>query len=246
MSGNGKVIAVGGYDGGAYTYHFDDDNDQWKVLPTPILPYQAPGDGTGAHMDLSQDGNFLAVGSSRHDGKGTDTGAIRIFKWTIAGWNLHDVIIGEKTSDGIGQALAISWDATTIVSSNILANADNIYASGVVYTWKRNINQNQDPKWIKDQIAGSTQLLHLGNKVCLSADGQTIAAEGDDNFYVFKYNQASGTWEPKGSPLESGRLPRRQDQRAQDQGVRSHGLVPNDGKLRRKRAAACAFVASDG
>lgn len=107
MSGNGLVVAIGSRfadalgnvsDTGAVTM-YEVINGDWVMRGSPIYGVAA-GNLLGHSVDLSFDGNMLAVGAPYGDPlAGVDAGAVRIFDWNGSVWVERSVIGGRDPGD---------------------------------------------------------------------------------------------------------------------------------------------------
>ena len=70
-------------------------NDTWNQIGDDI-DGEALGDGSGSSVSLSSDGTRIAIGASGNDGRGTNSGHVRIYEWSGDTWTqLKDDIDGE-------------------------------------------------------------------------------------------------------------------------------------------------------
>ncbi|TNF70247.1 MAG: DUF4347 domain-containing protein [Gammaproteobacteria bacterium] len=77
---------------------------------------EAAGDSLGASVVLSNDGNRVAIGASKNDGNGTDSGHLRIYDWDGSNWvQLGIDIDGEAAADRFGSSAAISADGSRVI-----------------------------------------------------------------------------------------------------------------------------------
>ncbi len=84
LSGNGHIVAFGaigndnnGPASGA-TYIYEYNGIDWLQVGSDIYG-EAEGDFSGFHIDLSADGNMIAIGAHFNDGNGDSSGHVRVF-----------------------------------------------------------------------------------------------------------------------------------------------------------------------
>ena len=59
---------------------YDWDSSAWTQRGSDI-DGEAAGDHSGIQVDISDDGNTLAIGARRNDGNGENAGHVRIYDW---------------------------------------------------------------------------------------------------------------------------------------------------------------------
>ncbi len=152
-------------------------------------------DGFGFDVNLSSDGEILAVGM-------TGVKSVRLFEWNsgTATWvQKGSTIDGEAW--GTGQCVCLSSNG------NILAFGSPFYDSDRgrvrVYEWN-------STDWVQkggDNMIGDTQDSELGKSVSITSDGLTVVAgaydwdNGKGQVKVFEWNSGSSSWEQKGSNI---------------------------------------------
>jgi hypothetical protein len=178
ISSNGNRVAIGASlnDGTAgYAGHvrvFDWNDSSWVQVGADI-DGEAGNDRFGTAVDLSTDGNRIAIGGWWNDGNGTDAGHVRIFDWNGSSWVQAGVDIdGENGNDGSGMSVALS-DNGNRVAIGAWGNDGGGSSSGHlrVYDWN-------GLSWVKniEDIDGETSNDNFGTSVAISSDGQTLAA----------------------------------------------------------------------
>jgi hypothetical protein len=86
MSDDGKTVIIGAYgnDGnGTDSGHariYDWDGSAWTQRGSDI-DGEAAGDQSGYQVDISDDGNTIAIGARKNDGNGENAGHVRIYDW---------------------------------------------------------------------------------------------------------------------------------------------------------------------
>ncbi|MEM6395007.1 MAG: DNRLRE domain-containing protein [Bacteroidota bacterium] len=151
-----------------YVRVFDFDGNAWVQLGPDILG-EADFDALGNGLDLSSDGNLLAIGSSRN---GNSRGHTRIFEWNGTAWvQLGSNITGEVDGELFGDRLAISSSGDRVVIS-ATSNASNGTNAGQVRVFDWN-----GTAWVQagQDIDGDGANSLAGRDVAISADGNRIA-----------------------------------------------------------------------
>lgn len=157
----------------------------------------------GYSLDLSDDGNTLAVGARGDDSLGTDTGSVYVFVRNKGDWRQQQQLTASNPDafDYFGIRVSLSGDGNTlavgahgedsnasgVVSKDnpLLAN-NNITASGAVYLFTRLKGVWSESTILKASNNSSTDdttsMDNFGFSVALSRDGKTLAvgAHGED------------------------------------------------------------------
>ena len=154
---------------------------------------------SGASVSLSADGSIVAIGASRNDENGIDSGHVRVYKYNPnknitnstgpVGWDrLGGDIDGESSYDNSGLSVSLSADGT-VVAVGAQTN-DNVTGTnrGNVRVYKYNPSKNTAVTnqslpnfgpvgWerIGVDIDGEAPSEYSGYSVSLSADGTTLA-----------------------------------------------------------------------
>ena len=88
-------------------------DDRWNQLGTEIEG-EAAEDWSGS-VSLSDDGKTVAIGAHGNDGNGTNSGHVRIYRWSDGSWNqLGSDIDGEAAGDLSGFSASLSADGRTV------------------------------------------------------------------------------------------------------------------------------------
>ncbi|MEL6356637.1 MAG: hypothetical protein AAFQ37_06840, partial [Bacteroidota bacterium] len=211
LSDDGSRMIVGAYRnnnsatraGRAYVYEWD--GTTWVLLGSPIDGDEV-GDNAGWSVDISGDGNRIAVGLISNDGGGDNAGSVRIYEWSGADWiqlgsNLDGIVI----ESAFGESLALSGDGNRIV---IAAPSYSVFEGEAgrtqVYEWNGN-------DWVQlgDNIDGQNTGDRDGSAVAISSDGSIIAIgaklndDGGNQAGQVRVFSWSGTaWVQLGADLE--------------------------------------------
>lgn len=112
FSEDGRVLAVGArgtfYESPGYVTIFREEEGSW-VLQGERIYGKTDGDGFGADVALSKDGNVVAVGAPLNEDFGKGSGSIRVFEFdtTLGTWEQVGSPIGGRPRGGYGSSVAI-------------------------------------------------------------------------------------------------------------------------------------------
>ncbi len=111
-------------------FEWDSVNEQWQQKGSDIGG-EATGDVFGGALALSSDGSIIAVGATRNDGNGTNSGHVRVFEWLNNVWEQKGADIdGTVAYDWTGYAVALSNDGLTLALSDPLNDSSGGTDSG--------------------------------------------------------------------------------------------------------------------
>ena len=196
-------------------------NDTWTQLGEDI-DGEALGDGSGSSVSLSSDGTRIAIGASGNDGRGADSGHVRVYEWSGDKWTkLKDDIDGEALGDGSGGSVSLSGDGTRVAVSAPLNDGDderNIenedgenYGHVRVYELPREIKIKEsslftispNPSWPNvislTEVSNGTSS-RLEQKLIMNV---TELPAGGANYRILR-SGPNGRWIFTTGPLESG------------------------------------------
>ncbi len=179
---------------------------QWTQIGND-LNGEAAEDEFGKSVDLSDDGSIMAVGGFRNDGKGTNSGHVRVFKNEAGTWTqIGDDIDGENAGDLSGQSVSLSADGS-VVAIGAFRNGGSFNNAGHVRIYK---NDNGTWTQVGGDIDGADISAFSGWDVSLSADGSVVAIGA--YFYspflktgaghVRIYQNNNNTWTQIGNDIE--------------------------------------------
>jgi hypothetical protein len=171
------------------------------------LQADAAGDNFGYSVNISTDGNTVAIGAPFNNAGGTGRGAVKIFRWNSSAWvQLGANINGEGNNDISGNAVSLSGNGNTVAIGAPFNSAGALQQSGQtrVYTWN-------GTTWTQQgiDIDGTATNDYSGQSVSLSNDGKTLAVGAPQDFFgggfgwtkVYTWN--STAWVQKGSTVTS-------------------------------------------
>lgn len=160
-------------------------------------------DRFGISVDLSSDGNIIAIGAHTSDANGVDSGQVTIYKnvngiWTQIGQDIN----GESSGDQFGGSLSLNSNGN-VIAIGAEGNNNN---SGHVRIYE-NINNN----WIQlgQDIDGEAERDFSGSSVSLSSDGTIVAigarandGNGNESGHTRVYNYNNNIWYQLGEDID--------------------------------------------
>ncbi|MEM8490787.1 MAG: Ig-like domain-containing protein [Pseudomonadota bacterium] len=216
LSSDGQTIAIGaprnqggsdlGRRGHARVYRLN--GSTWEQLGGDIdgeIDLERAGDA----VDLSSDGQVLAVGAPYQDDLDRLPGRTRLYRWTGLFWEkLGTDIVGEAGDDLFGASVSLASDGET-VAIGAPRNDDNGADSGHVRVYRWNgVDWTQQGR----DIDGESSLDRSGTSVALSADGQIVAIGAptnngpggfeDNRGHVRVYWWFEGNWNQVGTDID--------------------------------------------
>jgi hypothetical protein len=190
LSANGSIITIGslGADIGGVSqagqvkvYRIDGGGSSWEQLGESIYGDNAD-DWFGWSVDISPDGNSLAVGTHVFDGPGY----AKVFSLENGGDDLGAAdwkqvgltITGEANGDRFGYSVSLSDDAKTLAVGAPYANGKDGDNVGRVSIYRM---EDSESVWkqIGEDIEGEAAIDRSGWSVSLSANGTTVAISSD-------------------------------------------------------------------
>jgi hypothetical protein len=119
VSSNGNAFVVGAYGhnvNSGVIYYYKWNNPDWETNQI-FASDGATGDNFGFSLEISADGNKIAVGAYGDDDNGVDSGSIYSFTWNGGGWETNKITAADGAAgDAFGYSVAVSPDGSTIVT----------------------------------------------------------------------------------------------------------------------------------
>ena len=188
LNANGNMIAIGAINNqgslGLNSGHvrvYKNNNNVWTQVGTDI-DGEAAGDFSGYSVNLSANGNILAVGAVYNHGiNGASSGHVRIYKnignvWTQIGNDID----GEASIDQSGRSVSLSADGSIVA-----IGAGRNHGINGIYSGHVRVYKNSNDSWVQigNDIDGEGSSDIFGQSVDLSANGSILAigARGNDN-----------------------------------------------------------------
>jgi len=211
ISGNNNTMIIGAagddqdvesFNGAAYIYEFSNSgwNQQTKLLASDIQGFAA----FGCSVDISQDGNTVAVGafgsnSASVDPEFTGNGAVYIFTRSGSTWTQQAKLLASDldSSDSFGSSVSLSTDGNMVVvgAPNEDTSPNSFNGAAYVFTRSGSI-WTQESKFIASDPG---DYFNFGRSVSLSSDKSTAAVgcPGASATYVFTRSGTSWTEQEK-------------------------------------------------
>lgn len=173
ISSDGSKFAISeGYDLIGRVRVFERSGASWVQMGQDVLD-GFNGNGFGAHVRMSADGNTIIAGGPTSNNAGTQAGQVMVYEWDGNSWLQKGITLFGNTDARFGQAVDIDDDGNRIVvGAPYLSNTNGIADTGtvVVYEWNGN-------GW--DQMGlplkGSAVATGYAAELDISGDGNTIA-----------------------------------------------------------------------
>ena len=215
LSNDGNRVAVGSPWNNAkgtrtgQTQIFDWDGSEWAQAGSDING-ERKQDYFGYAVDLSGDGNILAVGAKMNDNSnGYNSGHVRVFNWSNSEWSqIGDDIDGEDGSDYSGTAVSLSDDGSILAVGAFHNDGGSPGAArGHVRVYKYNGSQ-----WVQlgGDINGEATYDLSGSYIDLTSNGTRLAigalgndgVNGEDSGHVRVYEWDSTNWVQLGNDID--------------------------------------------
>ena len=181
LSDDGMTVAMGatgndanGSSSGHVRVYKWDGIGSWNQLGSDI-DGEAASDNSGTSVSLSSDGTIVAIGASRNDGNGSDSGHVRVYEYDGSSWSqLGDDIDGEAAGDYSGDSVSLSSDGTKVAIGAYGNGSDSGHVRVYEYSsgsWTQ----------VVADIDGEAASDNSGRSVSLSGDGTKVAIGADEN-----------------------------------------------------------------
>ena len=205
LSSDGTRVAIGapqndgnGNNSGHVRVYELSGND-WIQLGADI-DGEAANDQSGATVSLSGDGTRVAIGAPYNDGRGSDSGHVRVYELSGGIWTqLVSDINGEAASDQSGFSVSLSSDGARVAIGSYLNNLNaghvRVYStasppSAPSAPTATSGNGQATVTWSKPADGGSTI---TGYTVTSSPDGRTCSTSDADTLTCVVTGLTNGT-----------------------------------------------------
>ncbi len=205
---DGSVVVTSSpyYGGGGLVRVYQLSNDNWTQIGQDIVGDLGDGDQVGRSIDVSDDGNIIAVSSNTNDSLYQNAGKVIIFRLVNDTWTqIGEDIYGEATGDKSGHMLSLNSDGTIVAISAPNNNSGGLDDSGHV-----RIYRNIDDNWIQlgQDIDGEISGGLLGLALSMNGGGTIVAigsrsdeTEFEDVGKVTVYQIVGGVWVKVGEDI---------------------------------------------
>ena len=188
---------AGSNSGVAIVYRLSSDKE-WIMMGNTIEGVSG-GDKAGTSVDISDNGDIIAVGAYLNDNiNGDSAGHVRMFEYNSNDerwYQLGKTLNGESSSDGFGASVALSSNGTTIGVGGPLSNT---YYEGHARVFR--LSDKNEWVQVGNNINGNVRDGNFGDQVDLSSDGNIIAIGMPGEVKIFRLE--NGSWTMLGGPIE--------------------------------------------
>ena len=211
LSDNGMRVAVGaqynddsGFEAGNVRV-FELSGGAWNQIGSDIDGENAE-DWSGFSVDLSGDGQRLAVGAPNNDGNGSNSGHVRIYEFSGGNWiQIGSDLDGEASGDSFGNSVSLDFTGQKLAVGAPF-NDGNGSNSGHVRVFEYNLGTwNQIGTDLDGEAAGDL----FGYSIDLSGDGNRLVAGAFNNDggasnsgHAKVYEYSLGAWNQVGLDID--------------------------------------------
>ena len=195
---------------------YENVSGAWNQLGQTLI---LDGYGFGFSVEISGDGNRIAIYSVQTSEISYSYGHVRVYEYNGVEWiQLGDIISGDNNTDELGSSMSFSSDGSVLAVGMPGVKDENFYSIGGVRIFKFNNNQWEQ---LGQSILGVGTVYYyadkLGESVSISADGNRLAVGGSEHslYYpefdaygpytgvvrIFDYNLMTDTWEQFGDDI---------------------------------------------
>ena len=130
---------------------------------------QNQDDFFGSSVNLSNDGNTVAIGSYAFSGIASFGGIVKLFEWNGITWTQKGSdILGTNTNQYLGASISLTGNGNTIA----IGSPNNNSGTGIVQVYKWIVNG-----WVQEglNITGSSIHEYFGSSVSINGNGNFLA-----------------------------------------------------------------------
>ena len=202
LSSDGNRVAIGApfnnTNGAGDEQIYEWNGGSWSQVGTNISE-EAPNDGSGQSISLSNDGNRVAIGATSNDGNGMNAGHVRVFEWDGGNWSqIGSDIDGEGDNDTSGASVSLSSNGDKVAIGAPYNDGNGMNAGHArVFGWDggswSQIGFDIDGEEESDQSGTSVSLSSNGNRLAIGAIGSDGNGTGTDagSVRVFEFETVS-------------------------------------------------------
>lgn len=210
LSSDGNIFAVGlernnnlNGDASGAVRVFENIGNVWTQIGEDIIGENS-NDRFGSSLELSSNGNILAVGARLNSDNGMWSGHVRVYNNINGTWvKIGQDIDGEAEEDASGGSISIASDGNVIAIASTQNKAESNFPVGHVRVYK-----NISGIWTQlgEDIDGEDPYDRFGNTISLSSDGNILAI-GNPGFGTYAYGRTkvlkfmNNSWIPLGDDI---------------------------------------------
>ena len=201
-------------------YEFNNNNNDWEKIGNTIFA-KNPFSRFANSMDISNDGNILAIGAWSYDdldNNNRNLGRVIVYKYDSNEWSkLGNEIIGDIPYEEIGYPVSLSGDGKLLAISS---PANSFRSTNLPYVKVFNFSDNN---WnqLGDTIFGDNK--NFGFTISITSDAKLVIGSYYENNYsgkIYYFELINNKWIEKSFPIVSNN--------AGYLGIRTH--ISDDGK----------------
>jgi PBP1b-binding outer membrane lipoprotein LpoB len=217
INADGTIFAAGAYknngngsdSGHVRVFEWNTDTEQWEQKGQDI-DGESSGDYAGISVSINSDGTIIAMGASRDDGNGSNSGSVRVFEWNTdtEQWVQKGLNIdGEAGSDSFGVSVSINSDGTVVAAGATLNDGPGGELSNGgharVFEWNGSAwvqrGEDFDAEAVNDRY---------GYSISLNSDGTIVAVGAErggplNGGYAKLFEWDGSSWNQIGEDLDS-------------------------------------------
>jgi len=163
----------------------------------------------GYAVDLSTDGQVIAIGAPGYDDSVPDehAGKVEVYEWSVDSWTKRATLETDDLEDQFGHAVSLSDDGSILAVGSKYGMIDTVYYGGDahVYEWDPSLEEYEQ---IGGTIIADANCDQFGYRLSLSRDGKYLAIggyqndeNGDDSGHVKVYKYQNSDWKQLGNDI---------------------------------------------
>jgi Secretion system C-terminal sorting domain/FG-GAP repeat len=202
MSSDGNTVAIGAPSNdknGKYSGHvrvYSWSGTAWKQKGSDIDGKTASV-ASGMSVNISSDGNIVAIGAPYNNKNGDVIGLVRVFTWSDSTWKQKGLdLYGEAVEDIFGSSLSMSSDGNILSVGAPYDDGNGDRAGNVrAFIWSGSawtqIGSDIDGEAEGDNFGRSTDMSSDGNTLAIGSTRNNEGATEAGHVRVFRYEKLS-------------------------------------------------------
>jgi hypothetical protein len=204
ISADGSIAVVGCWDENinyadyGAVYIFRRSNTSWSLDTKLISPSSASGHPFGNVVDVSQDGNYIAVSSVGYHGGGDNfQGRVYIYHYNGSGWD-ETILPTQDNVSIFGTALAFDATGTRLIISSMCDYSGSVeHVPFAIYvrnvnTWSLEADLRVTESTGSDWSMSSVDISAAGDRIVIGAQSSNAPLTDAGCVYIFK--RTGTTW----------------------------------------------------